>query len=143
VTYSHSEAKLTEWEYATGDRNSGEGSEMKIHSITTDLGPALLAAPTHGVEAPEGWGLIFWGRCGRATFGQIILSSKAKWIADYDIRRKVAVVMWPPEMAGKAMSIDTTCVEAVCPKCGSSNYKSNGERNWKCKDCDRQWLKRL
>ena len=116
---------------------------MKLHSIATEIGSALLvdiAEPIHPVEAPEGWGLVFWGRSDRATFGTLILSSKAKWIADYDIRAKVAIVMWPPELAGKAMPIDTTCVEAVCPGCGSSNYVSNGV-NWQCKDCGKRWRK--
>lgn len=114
---------------------------MKLHSITTDLGAALLveiADSIHPTEAPEGWGLIFWGRCDRATFGTLILSSKAKWIADYDIRAKVAIVMHPPELAGKTMQIDTTAVDAVCPECGSTDYWASGI-NWRCKVCDRQW----
>ena len=116
---------------------------MKLHSITTALGPALLvdiAEPRHSVKAPDGWGLIFWGRSDRATFGSIILSSKGKWIADYDVKAKAAIVIWPEELAGKAISIDTTAVDAICPRCGSTEYWSNGI-NWRCKKCDRQWRK--
>lgn len=114
---------------------------MKLHSIATPIGAALLveiAEPAHGVEAPEGFGLVFWGRCDRATFGQLILSSKATWIADYDIKSKSAIVMHPPELAGKTMQIDTSAVDAVCPGCGSTEYWASGI-NWRCKVCDRQW----
>jgi predicted RNA-binding Zn-ribbon protein involved in translation (DUF1610 family) len=116
---------------------------MKIHSITTPIGSALLASieePTHPIEASQGWGLIFWGRCDRATFGQIILASSAEWIGDYDIKEQEVVIMSPPELAGKRFAIDTACVEATCPNCGSANYISTGI-NWRCKDCNRQWRK--
>gem|GEM_PF-5103209 len=117
---------------------------MKLHSIQTELGPAALSAiehPIHPIESPHNWGLIFWGRCDRATFGTLLLSSKAAWIADYDIKRKVAIVLYPPDLAGKELAIDTACVDAVCPSCGASEYRSNG-RSWECKSCGRCWLKR-
>jgi predicted RNA-binding Zn-ribbon protein involved in translation (DUF1610 family) len=117
---------------------------MKIHSISTELGPASLASietPIHPIDAPPGWGLIFWGRCDRASFGTLLLSSSATWIADYDMKRKLAIVLHPPEVAGKELAIDTTCVDAICPSCGSTDYRSNGERLWKCRSCDRQWVK--
>jgi predicted RNA-binding Zn-ribbon protein involved in translation (DUF1610 family) len=117
---------------------------MKLHIIATELGAATLAsieAPIGPIDAPEGWGLVFWGRCDRATFGRLLLSSKAVWIADCDINRKVAIVLFPPGLAGKEFPIDTTCVEAICPSCGASDYRSNG-RSWECKGCGRSWLKR-
>lgn len=116
---------------------------MKLHSVATDLGAAMLAdlkEPLHPVTAPEGHGIVFWGRCDRATFGQILLGSKAKWIADYDVKRKLAIVMWPENLAGRAMEIDTAIVDPVCPECGSPEYISRGE-NWQCSRCDRQWRK--
>jgi hypothetical protein len=116
---------------------------MKLHSIQTPIGAAILAeiiAPLHGIESPEGWGLIFWGRCDRATFGQIILSSNAEWIADYSPKSKKAIVIWPAELAGKELAIDTTCVDAVCPRCDGSHYIENGI-NYLCRDCGRQWRK--
>lgn len=117
---------------------------MKLHSISTPIGAATLAeivTPIHGIEGPEDWGLIFWGRCDRATFGQILLSSKAKWIADYDVRAKVAIVLWPAELAGKTFPIDTTCVDATCPHCGSTDYRADGAARWKCRNCDRTFAK--
>ena len=116
---------------------------MKIHSITTGLGAACLASidhPTHPVEAPEGWGLILYGRCNRTQLMTIALGSKAAWIADYDIKRRVAIVIWPSAMAGKTFSIDTSVVDAICPDCGSTEYVSSGV-NWRCGRCDRQWRK--
>jgi hypothetical protein len=117
---------------------------MKLHSIATPIGAATLAeitTPIHGIQGPEDWGLIFWGRCDRATFGQILLSSQAKWIADYDVRAKVAIVIWPEELAGKILEIDTACVDAICPHCGASDYRSDGPSRWLCKSCDRTWAK--
>jgi predicted RNA-binding Zn-ribbon protein involved in translation (DUF1610 family) len=116
---------------------------MKTHSIKTSIGSALLASieePVHPIEAPKGWGLIFWGRCDRSTFGQLLLASKADWIADFDIKSQEAIVIYPLKFAGKRLEIDTTCVEAACPDCGSTQYVSTGI-NWKCKKCDRQWRK--
>jgi predicted RNA-binding Zn-ribbon protein involved in translation (DUF1610 family) len=116
---------------------------MEIHSIQTPIGAALLVSieePVHPIDAPKCWGLIFWGRCDRASFGQLLLASSAEWIADFDINQKVAIVLHPPELAGKKLEIDTSCVEATCPKCGASDYRSNG-RSWECRSCGRQWLK--
>lgn len=116
---------------------------MKIYSIATPIGSALLASieePVHPIESPKGWGLIFWGRCDRSTFGQLLLASKADWIADFDIKSQEAIVLYPLKFAGKRLEIDTTCVEATCPDCGSTHYVSTGV-NWKCRKCDRQWRK--
>ena len=116
---------------------------MKIYSITTPIGSALLASieePVHPIDVPKGWGLIFWGRCDRSTFGQLLLASKADWIGDYDINTKEVVIMSPLELTGKRFTIDTSCVEVTCPDCGSTYYVSTGI-NWRCKRCDRQWRK--
>jgi predicted RNA-binding Zn-ribbon protein involved in translation (DUF1610 family) len=116
---------------------------MKIYSIATPIGSAILASieePIHPIDAPKGWGLIFWGRCDRVTFGTLLLGSSAHWIADFDINQKVAIVLHPPELAGKRLEIDTSPVEATCPNCGASDYRSNG-RSWECRSCGRQWLK--
>jgi hypothetical protein len=117
--------------------------EMKLHQINTPIGSALLVEilePAHGIDAPEGWGLIYWGRCDRATFGALLLSSRAEWIADYDIKAKVAIILWPTPMAGKAMAIDTACVDVACPHCGCSKCSSAGP-NWLCGTCGRRWRK--
>lgn len=116
---------------------------MRLHSISTSIGAAVLveiSSPIHSIDAPPGYGLIFWGRCNRVTLGTIVLGSKARWIADYDIQSKQAIVLWPPELAGKALDIDTSAVDAICPGCGSTHYISSGI-NWRCKECDRQWRK--
>lgn len=117
---------------------------MKLHSISTSLGSACLAEiaePNHPVQVPDGWGLIFWGRCDRAIFGKLVLSSTATWIADYSMHSKQAIIMWPIHLAGQSISVDTSLVDAVCPTCGSTNYVSNGAENWKCSSCGRQWRK--
>lgn len=117
---------------------------MRLHSISTEKGAATLAEiddPIHGVEGPKDWGLIFWGRCDRATFGKILLESKAKWIADYDVKLKVATVLWPSSIAGKTFQIDTTCVDAICPHCGASDYRPDGAVRWKCRVCNRTFAK--
>jgi hypothetical protein len=117
---------------------------MKIHSITTDLGPAILteiAAPLHSIEAPGDWGLIFWGRSADTDLLTITLSSKAKWIARYCIKSRRAIVVWPADLAGESMQIDTTPVEAICPHCGGGDYCANGQRTWLCKGCGRQWMR--
>ena len=116
---------------------------MKLHSIITPIGPALLAEildPALGIDAPEGWGLVYWGRCDRATFGALLLASKAEWIADYDIKAKAAIVLWPDAMVGKVLDIDTACVDAICPHCGSSEY-SSAAKNWLCTNCGKRWRK--
>lgn len=118
---------------------------MKIHSITTPIGGAILAQivePIHPIEAPEGWGLVFFGRCNRATFAGIVATSTALWIADYNVKTKEAIIMPPSPLAGKTMVIDTSCVEVIirCPACGSDRVQSS-DPNWKCGDCGKQWRK--
>jgi hypothetical protein len=116
---------------------------LKLYSTQTSIGAACLVsieAPIHHVDAPEGWGLIFWGRCDRTQLLTIALNAKAAWIADFDINQKVAIVVYPLELTGKILEIDTSCVEAICPGCGSTKYTSSGV-NWRCSVCDRQWRK--
>jgi hypothetical protein len=69
---------------------------MKIHSIQTSAGAAVLADLSIGeitpAECPEGWGLVLWGRCDRPTLLEFALHSKADWIADYSPNTKGAIV---------------------------------------------------
>jgi predicted RNA-binding Zn-ribbon protein involved in translation (DUF1610 family) len=122
---------------------------MKLHSIQTLIGAATLADlnhhPQHSVDCPDGWGLIIWGRCDRVTFGTIVCNSKAEWIADYSPNNKVAIVIHSLRedvKVGDRVTFGTTCVDAICPNCGSTHYVSSGV-NWRCKDCDRQWRKEI
>ena len=103
---------------------------------------ASIEHPSHPVEAPEGWGLVFYGRCDRTQLMTIVLGSKAKWIADFDIKKREAIVVWPADMMGRTFQIDTTAVDAICPECGSTEYASSGV-NWRCGKCDRQWRKSI
>lgn len=117
---------------------------MKIHSISTPLGSACLAEiaePIHAVQVPVGWGLVFWGRCDRATFGKLLLFSTAAWIADYDMQAKQAIVIWPFDLVDQRFEIDASAVDVICPTCGANHYVSNGAGNWKCGACGRQWRK--
>jgi hypothetical protein len=118
---------------------------LKLHSIQTSIGAATLAdlshLPQHPIDITPDWGLIFWGRCDRATFGTIVCNSKAGWIADYLPNDKCAVVIFTNRSdvkLGDRVTFDSACVDAICPGCGSAHYISSGI-NWRCKDCDRQW----
>lgn len=116
---------------------------MKLHSISTELGPAVLASiepPFHPVDAPEGYGIVLWGRCDRSATLTIALASRALWIADYDIRNREAIVVSPIEIAGKRLDIDTLCVDISCPKCNGIKTVSNGA-SYRCKGCGHQWRK--
>ena len=73
------------------------------------------------------------------------------WLAPYSIlvgkwrllspNDKCAIVIYSDRddiNIGDRVTFDSTCVDAVCPNCGSTRYISSGI-NWRCKDCDRQW----
>lgn len=121
---------------------------MKIISIETSTGSALLADlsnyPIHPLgEVPDRWGLILWGRCDRAQTLTVALNTAAEWIADYIPNEKAAVVVFSKKEGlklGDRVEFDTNVVDALCPKCSSSNYVSNGS-NYLCKECGRQWRK--
>lgn len=119
---------------------------MKIHSIQTSAGAAVLADLSAGeitpVQCPEGWGLILWGRRERSLVVGFALHSKADWIADYSPNVKGAIVSWSAgePIAGSVVEFDTAVVSAICPHCGSTKYTSQGA-NWLCKGCGRCWRK--
>lgn len=120
---------------------------MKLHSIQTSIGAATFADlnyhPQHPILNLPGWGLVFWGRCDRVTFGTIACNSKAEWIADCSLNDRSAVVIHSnldDVKLGDRVEFDFACVDAVCPGCGSTHYISSGV-NWRCKDCSKQWRK--
>jgi hypothetical protein len=121
---------------------------MKIISIETSSGSALLANlnfhPIHPIGGvPAGWGLVLWGRCDRAQTLTVALNTNSDWIADWIPNEKAAIVVFSKKdglNVGDRVEFDTTVVDALCPKCNSSNYVANGA-SFLCKDCGRQWKK--
>ena len=121
---------------------------MKLTSIETSIGAALLAdltdSPIHPLGAiPKDWGLILWGRCDRTQLLILALSLDALWIADYIPNSKEAIVILSKKEGlapGNRIKFNSAVVDALCPKCSSSNYVSNG-LNYLCKSCGRQWRK--
>lgn len=121
---------------------------MQIKSISTSHGAAALidltAPPIHPTAIPDNWGAILWGRCDRVSTLTLALNlTGASWIADYTPNRLAAIVVWSidPEIAiGTEVIFDSTlAADAICPSCGSGNYKLNGKAGYRCKSCDRQW----
>ena len=123
---------------------------MKIKSITTSIGAALLIdishLPRHGQTIPSGWGVVLFGRCSRVEFGLIACNLiGAEWIADYCPNKKAAIVIW--SFAPTIVPLQSTVTfdsweaeDAVCPSCGGTQYVSKSP-NWLCKGCGRQWKK--
>ena len=63
--------------------------------INTPYGRAIVVDLTKSVElviAPEGCGLVFWGRCDRPTLLACAAASSADWMADYRPKEGVAEV---------------------------------------------------
>jgi hypothetical protein len=119
---------------------------MKFHSIATPHGAAAIVEivpPLHPIDLPLGYGAILWGRCDRSDLLMIALGLRAEWVADYRIKTKDAIVVTsskPGLKVGTVFAVDTSCVDAICPHCGGSNYVANGV-NWLCKDCGKRWRK--
>jgi hypothetical protein len=119
---------------------------MKFHSIATPHGSAAIVEivpPFHPINLPPGYGAILWGRCERSDLLTIALGLRAEWVADYRVKTRDAIVVWsnkPGVTVGGIFVVDTTCVDAICPHCGSSEY-SSAAQNWLCSKCGKRWRK--
>lgn len=119
---------------------------MKLHSIATAHGAAALIEiipPLRPIDLPPGYGAILWGRCDRSDLLTIALGLQADWVADYRIKSRDAIVVWSQKKGvtvGVVFEVDTTCVDAICPHCGSHEYSSAGT-NWQCRKCGKRWRK--